>query len=217
MRYSIRTNIPNLALLVVLLFVSSAQYASAQTAREQAKHVFKKTFEKVFGPEGSTFTYNVNIIGLYKNKGTMWMKGQNYKFSEERYLGWTKNGVFHKVDQKKKVVEIHKATSPDRDKYSGQIQFDENDFDYKVKSDGKNYVISMDIKKDARGKSTVKHLKIVTDKKSMTPQSLKVKILFFWATVDITNFKSGISDESIFNFPKDKFNDYKFEDKRDKE
>lgn len=217
MNNSRRRRITNLVVYAVFIFIGSAQYVSAQTAKEQAKYVFKKTFDKVFGPEGSTFSYNVNIIGLYKNAGTMWTKGKNYKFAEERYMGWTKDGVYHKVDKKKKVVEIHKASSPNRDKYSGQIQFDEDDFDYKVKSDGKNYIISMDIKKNAKGKSTIKHTKIVVDKKNMNPQSLKVKILFFWAAVDITNFKAGITDESIFNFPKDKYADYKFDDQRDKE
>jgi len=60
----------------------------------------------------------------------------------------------------------------------------------------------------------VKHAKIVIDKRTRAPKSLKVKVLFFWTTVKIDNFHSGINDESIFLFPRQQFANYTTTDKR---
>jgi hypothetical protein len=42
---------------------------------KQARAIFDKAFDKLFGPDGCSLDYNLNVIGLFKNKGSIWKKG----------------------------------------------------------------------------------------------------------------------------------------------
>ena len=46
------------------------------------------------------------------------------------------------------------------------------------------------------------------------PKRLRIKVSIFWATITFANFKAGNIDDSIFNFPKEKYKDYKIIDER---
>lgn len=202
--------------LVLLLLALPFSLIHAETSsQKQAEEIFQKAYKQFTGPEGCSFSYKVNLIGIYKNAGTMWTKGKKQRFIEKRYLGWTNEHIFYKVDQKNKIVEIHKPNSPKRDKYSSKFKFNAEDFNYSVETEGDNYIISMD--KKSRGTSTIKHALVTIDRKTYAPVKLRLKVLFFWATIDVADFKKGISDESIFEFPKSKFSDYKFKDERGNE
>lgn len=140
------------------------------------------------------------------------MKGKKSVFEEERYIGYTNEKYYYRVDQKKKTVEIFDVDSPDKDKYASKVKFDLEEFVYHIAAEDDNYVITLDLKKGAKG--TVKHAKAYINKNTRYPVKLRLKVLFFWITVDINNFHYGLTDETVFDFPANKFSSYKTEDKR---
>ena len=62
-----------LLLYIFLVFATVVQAQDTPNAR-QARHMFDRTYQMVFGPQGSMLHYKVNIIGIYKTEGTIWMK-----------------------------------------------------------------------------------------------------------------------------------------------
>ena len=64
-----------LVLTTLLLMLSSA-YAQDTPNSRQARRIFDYAYNQVFGPEGATLHYDVNIIGIYKTNGTIWFKGK---------------------------------------------------------------------------------------------------------------------------------------------
>ena len=200
----------NVFLVILLLPFLSLK---AQTPNErQARRIFNHTYDMVFGDKGSSLSYAVNIIHLYKTAGRIWMKGKKSVFEEERYIGYTDEKYYYRVDQKKKTVEIFDVDSPDKDKYASKVKFDLEEFVYHIAAEDDNYVITLDLKKGAKG--TVKHAKAYINKKTRYPVKLRLKVLFFWITVDINSFHYGLTDETVFDFPANKFSSYKTEDKR---
>ena len=69
-----------LQIALVSTFVFSALDVRANSKvmavnARQAREMFDKVYQKTFGPQGSKLSYSVNIIGLYKTSGTIWLKG----------------------------------------------------------------------------------------------------------------------------------------------
>ena len=59
-------------MLLMLLFgccASTSVIADETPNAQQARRIFNHTYNMVFGPQGSTLQYNVNIIGVMKVKG----------------------------------------------------------------------------------------------------------------------------------------------------
>ena len=48
----------------------------------QARRIFNQAYSQVFGPEGVKLHYDVNIIGIYKTNGTIWLKEKKSKFED---------------------------------------------------------------------------------------------------------------------------------------
>ena len=91
----------NVFLVILLLPFLSLK---AQTPNErQARRIFNHTYDMVFGDKGSSLSYNVNIIRIYKTSGKIWMKGKKSVFEEERYIGYTNEKYYYRVDQKANV------------------------------------------------------------------------------------------------------------------
>ena len=182
--------------------------ANAQTARQ----LFNTAYNSVYGPQGSNLSYYINLVGLYKANGTISMKGKKKRFFEQRYSVWCNGKDYYKVDNKKKVIEIHNAASPKKDKYSEKFTFSPNNFNYSYSESKNEYIITLDAKPKTPG--NIKHAQIHLDKATKAPKSLRIKVLFFWTTVKISNFRSGGINDDIFDFPREKFKGYKITDKR---
>lgn len=179
----------------------------------EARQVFDKVYEMVFGPQGSTLQYDVNIIGIYKTHGTIWYKGKKQRFHDERVDTWNDGTTAYMVYRKKKVIEIHQANSDKKDKYSGKFKFDVNDFDYSIETVGNELFLILKQRKHAKG--TVKEARVTLDAKTLVPKFVKVKVAFIWAKISISNFKSGGIPDVMFVFPKGVYgSDYKYVDKR---
>lgn len=197
------------SILILGLFLPLAAWSQSAQNQKEARQIFDIVYNKVYGPQGSTLHYDVNIIGILKTNGTIWIKGKKSRFQEDRYLSWNNGVKDYWVDMKKKTVTEYDADAPRSDKYMSKFTFNLEDYIYSVdKSPKYYYVITLNAKKDVKG---IKHLKAIVEKDTYVPKSLKIKVLWFWTTVKITNFKSGGINDNIFVFPKDKYKDFKFE------
>ena len=198
-----------MSMMVMLAVVVCAQ----TTANErQARRIFNQAYSQVFGEQGATLHYDVNIIGIYKTSGTIWYKGKKQKFIDEKVNTWNDGTTAYMAFRKKKEVQIHHANSDKKDKYSGKFKFDVDDFNYSIEEDGDKFLITLKQKKTAKG--TIKVVKAWVTKKGYVPVRLRIKVAFIWTTVSISNFKSGGISDSLFVFPRNQYSDWKFIDKR---
>ena len=198
-----------MSMMVMLAVVVCAQ----TTANErQARRIFNQAYSQVFGEQGATLHYDVNIIGIYKTSGTIWYKGKKQKFIDEKVNTWNDGTTAYMAFRKKKEVQIHHANSDKKDKYSGKFKFDVDDFNYSIEEDGDKFLITLKQKKTAKG--TIKVVKAWVTKKGYVPVRLRIKVAFIWTTVSISTFKSGGISDSLFVFPRNQYSDWKFIDKR---
>ena len=202
-------------IFILLVVALNMVFSYAQTGSQQneARKTFDKVYNMVFGPQGSTLRYDVNIIGLYKTHGTIWYKGKKQRFSDERVNTWNDGTTAYMVFRKKKTVEIHEANSDKKDKYSGKFKFSLEDFDYSMKKEGADLLFILKQHKKAKG--TIREVRALVDAKTMTPKFVKLKVALFWAKIKISNFKSGGISDDMFVFPAKNYKEgYKWVDKR---
>lgn len=199
-------------LMLATLASMAASGAKKQTDGNEARRIFNKAYEQVFGQQGSSFGYDVNVAGIYHTHGTIWMKGKRSRFYEEKVDGYNDGTTAYMVYKRKKLVEIHAANSDKKDKYSGKFKFELDDFDYSMSDVDEGLLLTLRQRKSAKG--TIKEVKAVLDRRSLAPKSIKVKVIFFWTSVRINSFKSGGINDQVFDFPRSKYADYKFVDKR---
>ena len=199
--------------LLVILALQTVVLCAQQTANEkQARRIFNQAYNQVFGEQGATLHYDVNIIGIYKTSGTIWYKGKKQKFVDERVNTWNDGQTAYMAFRKKKEVHIHHANSDKKDKYSGKFKFNLDDFDYSIAEDDGMFLITLKQKKKAKG--TIKVVKAWVTKKGYEPVRLRIKVSIIWTTVTISDFKAGGIDDGIFVFPRNQYKDWKFIDKR---
>ena len=201
----------------ILFFVIICLQILAVNAQEtpnekQARRIFNQAYNLVFGEQGATLKYDVNIIGIYKTHGTIWYKGKKQKFVDERVNTWNDGKTAYMAFRKKKTVEIHDANSDKKDKYSGRFKFTLDDFTYHIEKDDDDLLLTLKQKKHAKG--SIKEVRAWVDKKSYIPRRLRIKVAFIWTTVKISDFHSGGINDDIFIFPRENFKDWKFSDKR---
>lgn len=202
-----------LFLALIVMFSVMATQAQNASQPNEARKTFDKVYNMVFGPQGSTLRYDVNIVGLYKTHGTIWYKGKKQRFSDERVNTWNDGTTAYMVFRKKKTVEIHAANSDKKDKYSGKFKFDLDDFDYSMKTEGQDLLFILKQRKKAKG--TIKEVRALVDAKSLAPKYVRIKVALFWAKIKISNFKSGGISDDMFVFPAKNYKEgYKWIDKR---
>ena len=203
----------NKILLVVALLLSALASVQAEdnpNAR-QARRIFNQAYQQVFGEQGATLRYDVNIIGIYKTYGTIWYKGKKSKFVDAKMNSWNDGETVYTIKKKKKEVEIHSAKNNKSDKYSSKFKFEPENFDYSIANHEQGLMLTLKAKKGAKG---IKEIHALVKRQSYEPISLRIKIAFIWTTINISNFKSGGITDEMLRFPAEKYKDYKFVDKR---
>ena len=203
----------NKILLVVALLLSvqtSVQAEDNPNAR-QARRIFNQAYQQVFGEQGATLRYDVNIVGIYKTYGTIWYKGKKSKFVDAKMNSWNDGETVYTIKKKKQEVEIHSAKNNKSDKYSSKFKFEPENFDYSIANHEQGLMITLKAKKGAKG---IKEVHALVKRQSYEPISLRIKIAFIWTTINISNFKSGGITDEMLRFPAEKYKDYKFVDKR---
>ena len=199
--------------LLIFLVLQTALAGAQQTDNEkQARRIFNQAYNQVFGDQGATLHYDVNIIGIYKTSGTIWYKGKKQKFVDERVNTWNDGTTAYMAFRKKKEVQIHHANSDKKDKYSGKFKFHPEDFDYSIGEDDGMFLLTLKQKKKAKG--SIKVIKAWVTKKGYEPVRLRIKVAFIWTTVTVSDFRTGGITDDLFVFPLNQYKDWKFVDKR---
>ena len=178
---------------------------------QQARRIFDEAFNMVYGPKGSELTYSVNIIGIYKTKGTIWTMGKMSKFADEKYIAWNDDVTYYRLERKKKTITIYSAHDDERDKYATKFKFYPENYRYNIKDDKKGLLITLKLKPKAKG---IKEVRALLDKRTHYPLSVRIKFGIFHVTIKISHFKTGGISEQLFKFPKEQYKDYKYIDKR---
>lgn len=199
-------------MMMVLLSVLCTVQAEETPNSRQARRVFNQAYQQVFGEQGATLHYDVNIIGIYKTNGTIWYKGKKSKFVDAKMNSWNDGTTVYTVKRKKKKeVEIHNARNNKSDKYSQKFKFEPENFDYSIAGHPEGLMLTLKAKKGAKG---IKEVHALVARKTYHPISLRIKISFIWTTIKISDFHSGGITDEILRFPKEKYKDYVFVDKR---
>lgn len=204
----------NKIILAVVLLLSALVSVQAQdnpNAR-QARRIFNQAYQQVFGEQGATLRYDVNITGIYKTYGTIWYKGKKSKFVDAKMNSWNDGVTVYTIKNKKKnEVEIHSAKNNKSDKYSSKFKFEPENFDYSIANHDQGLMITLKAKKGTKG---IKEVHALVKRQSYEPISVRIKISFIWTTISISNFKSGGITDEMLRFPAEKYKDYTFIDKR---
>ena len=197
--------------MLLLSVLTSVQAEDNPNAR-QARRIFNQAYQQVFGEQGATLRYDVNITGIYKTYGTIWYKGKKSKFTDAKMNSWNDGVTVYTIKKKKKKeVEIHSAKNNKSDKYSSKFKFEPENFDYSIANHEQGLMLMLKAKKGVKG---IKEVHALVKRQSYEPISVRIKIAFIWTTITITNFKSGGITDEMLRFPVEKYKDYKFIDKR---
>jgi hypothetical protein len=203
----------NRILLVVMLLISAMNSVVAEETpnERQAKRIFNQAYQLVFGEQGATLRYDVNITGVYKTYGQIWYKGKKSKFVDAKMNSWNDGTTVYTIKKKKKEVEIHSAKNNKSDKYSGKFKFVPENFDYSIANHDDGLMLTLKAKK---GKKGIKEIHALVKRQSYEPVSVRIKIAFIWTTIKISQFRSGGITDEMLRFPKENYSDYKYVDKR---
>lgn len=199
-------------MMLLVVLQTLAAVAQETPNAQQARRIFDKAYNQVFGPQGATLHYDVNIIGIYKTQGTIWYKGNKQKFIDEKVNTWNDGKTAYMAYRKKKTVEIYDAQSDKKDKYSGKFKFALDDFNYAIAEDGNDLLLLLKQKKHAKG--TIKEVQAWVKRGSFEPLRLRIKVAFIWTTIKVSNFRSGGISDDLFVFPRSQYKDWKYIDKR---
>ncbi len=196
-----------------MAFGLALESGAQETANSrQARRIFNSAYEQVFGEQGATLHYDVNIIGIYKTDGTIWYKGKKSKFVDAKMDSWNDGTTVYTVKKRKTEVEIHSASNNKSDKYSRKFKFEPNNYDYSIAADGDLFKITLKAKK---GKKGMKLIHAWVERGTYKPVKVRIKIAFIWTTVKISNFQSGGITEEMLRFPAERYKNYRFVDKRE--
>ena len=197
-----------------LLSISLLGYAQEETPNaKQARRIFETAYNQVFGSEGSSLVYDVNIVGLFKTRGKIWLKDKKQRYSDRRVDSWNDGERYYKAIKKKKIVEIYNPNSEKKDKYASRFKFTLDDFNYSITKHSDGLLITLKQKKKAKG--TIKEVKALLAPHTYAPIRLRIKVAFIWTTIKISDFHAGGIDDDVFVFPRSKYasEGWKFEDK----
>ena len=198
-------------MVLMLMAVLCSVHAEETPNSRQARRIFNQAYQQVFGEQGATLHYDVNITGIYKTNGTIWYKGKKSKFQDGKMRSWNDGKRVLIVRNKKKEVEVHDAKSNKSDKYTSKFKFEPENFDYSVAEDPEGLMLTLKAKKGRKG---IKEVYALVERKTYNPIRVRIKIAFIWTTIKISDFQSGgITDEMLL-FPKEQFQGYKYIDKR---
>ena len=174
---------------------------------EEARQLFEEKYQMVFGDEGCTLHYAVNIIGLYKTEGTIWFKQDKSKFVDDKYTAWNDGITYTRVERSKRKVDVFSINDESRDRYASKFSFELDNDNYSATEENDQYVISLKAKKGVKG---IKEAKCYINKETGYPESLRIKLFIITATVKITNFQYGNLPDDTFVFPEQLYADYTY-------
>lgn len=179
---------------------------------QQARRIFMSIYDRLYGEEGGSLHYKVNIIGIYKTEGTIWMKQKKSKFIDEKYIAWNDDVTYYRLERKKNRVTIFDSHSEERDKYATKFKFVPENYTYSIRDEKeKGISITLKAKKGVKG---IKEARVMLDHKGQIPYSIRIKVGIFHTTIKISDFKLGDIDDGMFRFPKEQYKHCEYVDNR---
>ena len=191
------------------LFNAAAQ--ESDNAR-QARRVWATAYNHFFGQEGVRFTYKINILGLYKEEGTAWYKGDKSKSVYKNAKMWNNGSEKYILRQKKGIVELHDPRVNKKDEKLQMFKFEPDNYTYAIAKEGDDLLVSLQAKPGV--KSKMKKIQALLTKGNYYPKRLRIKVSIFWATITFADFATGGLDDSIFEFPRNDYPGFKIVDER---
>ena len=178
----------------------------------QAKRIFTTAWNHIYGSEGAQFHYKINILGLYKEEGTSWNKGDKAKSVYKDTKMWNDGKTKYILREKKGVVEIHDPKVNKKDEKLQMFKFDADSYNYSIAKEGNDFMVTLEAKPGVKVK--MKKIEALLASGNYYPKRLRIKVSIFWATITFTDFKAGNIDDNIFVFPKEQYKNYKIIDER---
>ena len=191
--------------------IGLSAFAQQRFSEAEARQLFDEKYQMVFGDEGCTLHYAVNIIGVYKTEGTIWYKQNKSRFVDEKVNAWNDGSTYTRVDRNKHKVDIFGVSDEGRDKYASRFTFEPDNYTYSAIEEKGEYVITLKAKKGVKG---IKEAKCFINKATGYPESLRIKLFIFTTTIKITNFQPGNIPDDTFAFPEQVYKDYTLIDHR---
>ena len=204
-------------LTMMLLLAMLCEVSAQDTANSrQARRIFNTAYQQVFGEQGATLRYDVNITGIYKTNGRIWYKGKKSKFEDNKVDSWNDGVTVYTVrkgksKKGKQEVEIRSAKNNKSDKYSSKFKFEPDNFDYSVANHEEGLMLTLKAKKGTKG---IKEVHALVKRQTYEPINVRIKVAIIWTTIKISDFKSGGITDEMLRFPVEKYQNYKFIDKR---
>ena len=201
-------------LLFLFLIILSTVSASAQeTANSrQAKRVFNTAWNHIYGKEGVRFHYKIDILHLYKEEGTSWNKGDKAKSEYKDSKMWNNGDVKYILREKKGIVEIHDPKVNKKNDKLQMFKFEPDSYNYSIAKDLDGLLVTLEAKPGAKVK--MKKIIALLTPGNYYPKKLRIKVSIFWATISFSDFQAGNIDDSVFEFPKEKYSNFKIVDER---
>ena len=201
-------------LLFLFLIILSTVSASAQETANarQAKRVFNTAWNHIYGKEGVRFHYKIDILHLYKEEGTSWNKGDKAKSENKDSKMWNNGDVKYILREKKGIVEIHDPKVNKKNDKLQMFKFEPDSYNYSIAKDPDGLQVTLEAKPGAKVK--MKKIIALLTPGNYYPKKLRIKVSIFWATISFSDFQAGNIDDSVFEFPKEKYSNYKIVDER---
>ena len=199
-------------LLIVTVLACLTGSAQESANARQAKRIFQTAWNHIYGSEGAKFHYKINILGLYKEEGTSWNKGDKAKSEYKDTKMWNDGNVKYILREKKGIVEIHDPKVNKKDEKLQMFKFDPDSYTYSIAKEGNDFLVTLEAKPGVKAK--MKMIEALLTPGNYYPKRLRIKVSIFWATITFSDFKAGNINDNIFVFPKEKYKDYKMVDER---
>ena len=201
-------------LLFLFLIILSTVSASAQETANarQAKRVFNTAWNHIYGKEGVRFHYKIDILHLYKEEGTSWNKGDKAKSEYKDSKRWNNGDVKYILREKKGIVEIHDPKVNKKNDKLQMFKFEPDSYNYSIAKDPDGLQVTLEAKPGAKVK--MKKIIALLTPGNYYPKKLRIRVSIFWATISFSDFQAGNIDDSVFEFPKEKYSNYKIVDER---
>ena len=201
-------------LLFLFLIILSTVSASAQETANarQAKRVFNTAWNHIYGKEGVRFHYKIDILHLYKEEGTSWNKGDKAKSEYKDSKMWNNGDVKYILREKKGIVEIHDPKVNKKNDKLQMFKFEPDSYNYSIAKDPDGLQVTLEAKPGAKVK--MKKIIALLTPGNYYPKKLRIKVSIFWVTISFSDFQAGNIDDSVFEFPKEKYSNYKIVDER---
>ena len=201
-------------LLFLFLIILSTVSASAQETANarQAKRVFNTAWNHIYGKEGVRFHYKIDILHLYKEEGTSWNKGDKAKSEYKDSKMWNNGDVKYILREKKGIVEIHDPKVNKKNDKLQMFKFEPDSYNYSIAKDPDGLQVTLEAKPGAKVK--MKKIIALLTPGNYYPKKLRIKVSIFWATISFSDFQAGNIDDSVFEFPKEKYSNFKIVDER---